>query len=120
MAAKQYVVSIKKFAEAMFETDIVFAERVRKFEKSFGTVDSDTLAVLAQATYFCWFECEYERDYVEVCRAIGTGKPTSLFLCRQVTPERWLQMNTYVIAVQRWLGVNFALPGDIDSNKLSK
>jgi len=109
-----------EFAQAMLESDEGFAERVRSFEDAFGKADPDTLAVMAQASYFCWFEVEYERDYVEVCRAIGSGKPTSLFLCRQVTPGRWAEMNSYVVGVQRWLGSDALLPEAVDVDKISQ
>jgi hypothetical protein len=120
MAVKQHLISITEFAQALLEADSKFAERVQYFQTRFGIVDLDTLAVLAQATYFCWFEHEYERDYIEVCRAIGTGRPTSLFLCRQVTPARWVQMNTYVIAVQHWLGFNLHLTKEINIRKIEQ
>ena len=118
MTPKQRVISLKEFAKAALARDSSFAERVRHFETRFGTVDGDTLAVLAQAAYFCWGENEYQSDLVEVCQAIRIGKPTSLYHCRQITPERWTEMNTYVIGVQRWLGVDLPLPRGIDSGKI--
>jgi hypothetical protein len=104
----------------MLTSDAGFAERVRRFEDVFGGTDADSLAVMAQASYFCWFEVEYERDYLEVCRAIGSGKPTSLYLCRQVTPERWARMNSYVIGVQHWLGSTMPTPHTADLGKIAQ
>lgn len=120
MSVKQHIVPITEFARAMIETDPSFAKRVTHFEESFGTVDEDSLAVLAQASYFCWFEVEYERDYFEVCRAIGSGSPTSLFLCRQVTPRRWASMNSYVVGVQRWLGFEHSLGDKVDPSRIDR
>ena len=88
-----------EFAEAMLQRSPGFASQVRTFEREHGPAGDDTLAVLAQASTFCWYEVEYERDYLDVCRAIGAGKSTSLFLCRQVTPERWAEMNSYVVEI---------------------
>ncbi len=113
-------VPLAQFAKDMLETDVVFADRVRNIEKQFGAADDDTLAVLAQAAYFCWFEFEYENDLVEVCRAIGVGKPTSMHLCLQVSPERWAEMNTYVVGVQRWLGLDLPLPNEVDGAKVEQ
>jgi len=96
-----------------------FADRVRVFEDRLGQVDCRTLAVLAQAAYFCWFEQEYERDFLEVCRAIGSGVPTSLYLCGQVTPQRWTALHEYVVAVQRWLGDERPCPEVMDKMKVS-
>lgn len=119
-STRQRIVPIRAFARAMRERDAAFAERVRGFESRFGPVDEDTLAVLAQASYFCWFEVEYERDYIEVCRAIGAGSPTSLYLCRQVSPGRWAGMHAYVIGVRRWLGADRLIPGVIDRGKVER
>jgi hypothetical protein len=120
MPVTQRIVPMRAFARAMLKSDEGFAERIRRFEDAFGKVDADTLAVMAQASYFCWFEVEYERDYVEVCRAIGSGKPTSLFLCRQVTPKRWAEMNSYIVGVQRWLGSDAPLPEAVDLSKIAQ
>jgi hypothetical protein len=120
MSVTQRIVPMTEFARATLKSDECFAERVRRFEDAFGKVDVDTLAVMAQASYFCWFEVEYERDYVEVCRAIGSGKPTSLFLCRQVTPKRWAELNSYVVGVQRWLGSDAPLPEAVDLGKIAQ
>lgn len=121
MNAKQRVIPIEEFAKAMLEVDDVFAKRVEGFDERFGPSDYQTISVLAQAQYFCWFEREYERDYLEVCRAIGRGKPTSLFLCRQITPARWNEMNTYVVAVQKWLGLHsIPLPNGVVRAKMEK
>ena len=120
MSVRQSVIPMREFARAMYETDKGFARRVRAFEHVFGEVDTDTLAVMAQASYFCWFEVEYEQDYTDVCRAIGMGRPTSLHLCRQITPQRWTEMNTYVVGVQRWLGVERPLACQLSGAKLER
>jgi hypothetical protein len=118
--ATQRVLSLSAFAQAMLDTDDAFARRVRAFEAQHGRADVDTLAVMAQASYYCWFAVEYECDYLGVCRAIGTGSPTGLHLCRQVTPARWAEMHTYVIAVQRWLGSGLCAPGEVDEGKVTQ
>ena len=118
-SVRQRVLPILEFAETT-RTYQDFAERVDRFEQVFGKADSDTLSVLAQASFFCWFEVEYRQDYTNVCRAIGMGRPTSVYLCRQVTPQRWTEMNAYVIGVQRWLGVERPLYCDIPKEKLSQ
>jgi hypothetical protein len=112
MSVRQHVIPMSEFAQAMRKTSESFAKRVGEFE--------DTLAVIAQATYFCWFEVEYERDYLDVCRAIGFGRPTSLNLCGQVSPRRWTEMNTYIVGVQRWLGVERPLFCELSSAKLKQ
>ena len=120
MAATQAILSMVELAQAMRDSDPTFALRVARFEEEFGSVDANTLGVMAQASYFCWFEIEYEQDYLDVCRAIGTGQPTSLYLCQQVSPRRWQEMNTYVVAIQRWLGDRRAPPSDLSSALLAE
>lgn len=120
MAAKQHVVPIRQFAQAMLEADSGFAERVQQFEERSGKVDADTLAVLAQAAYLCWGENEHRTDFLQVCRAIGTRKPTSFYHCRQIAPERWVEINTYVVGVQSWAGVDLPLPSGIDGGKVKR
>ena len=120
MDMKQQITPMTEFAQAMLDRSPGFADRVRKFEREFGPVDGDTLAVLAQASHFCWYEVEYTQDYLDVCRAIGTGKPTSLYLCRQVTPKRWVEINSYVAGVQRWLGVTEPLPREANKRKIQQ
>lgn len=117
MSVRQQIIPMSNFAAAMLASDQDFARRVSKFERSFGKSDSDTLAVLAQACYFCWFEIEYEEDYSNVCRAIGTGKPTSLYLCRQISPQRWTAMNCCLTGVQHWLGVGPAVHQSAAANE---
>lgn len=119
-SVRQRIIPMIEFAQAMRKSSESFAKRIREFEAAFGTVDPDTLAVIAQATYFCWFEVEYEKDYFEVCRAIGLGSPTSLYLCGQVSPRRWTEMNTYVVGVQRWLGVERPLFCGLSGAKLER
>ena len=118
MSARQRLIPITEFAAAMLETDAGFRERVRCFETRFGPADAETLAVLAQTAYLCWFECEYKRNFVGACCAIGGGRPTSLTLCGQVTPERWLALNAYVIGVERWLGIELPVSGPVSSKVL--
>ena len=120
MSVRQHIIPMREFAQAMYRTDRGFARRVRAFEHVFGEVETDTLAVMAQASYFCWFEVEYEQDYTDVCRAIGMGRPTSLHLCRQITPQRWTEMNTYVVGVQRWLGLEHPLRCQLDGARLER
>lgn len=116
----QQKVSLKEFAEAMLKADRTFAERVSNFEQHFGTIDTNTLAVLTQAAYFCWHNCEYQDNLLELCRAIGTETPTSFYYHCQVTPERWNEINTYVVGIQRWLGVDLPLPGRVDRRKVER
>jgi hypothetical protein len=108
------------FARAMREADPGFAARVRGYEARFGRADPDTLAVLAQASYYCWFTCDYAPDFLHVCEAIGAGVPTSLRLCGQVSPRRWVQLNTYLIGVQRWLGDARPVPPGADGNRVNR
>ncbi len=114
MDAYQQIVPMTELARDMLATEDVLAERVRRFEKRFGPVSSETLAVMAQASLFCWYENEYERDFLEVCHAIGREKPTSQFLCGQVSPARWIEINTYVVGVQKWLGCSRPAPAGVD------
>ena len=118
--ARQRVIKLQEFSKAMLEADDAFADRVRHFERRFGSADADTLAILAQAAYFCWFECEYESDLISICRAIGMGKPTSMYHCVQVSPERWAELNAYVVGVQRWLGSDLPLPSGIDGTRIEQ
>jgi|TARA_Y100000310_G_scaffold336275_1_gene420365 hypothetical protein len=115
---RQRIIPISEFAEAMRASDDNFAARVHRFEQTDGQADSDTLAVLAQACYFCWFEIEYERDYLNVCRAVGAGKPTSLYLCRQISPRRWTELNGLIVAVQVWLGMD--APADVPAEPIEQ
>jgi hypothetical protein len=113
MSARQQQIPTTEFAAAMLERDAGFRERVRRFEARFGPANANTLAVLAQTAYLCWFECEYQRNFVDACRAIGGSRPTSLTLCGQVTPRRWLALNAYVIGIQQWLGIELPVPGPV-------
>ncbi len=101
-------------------SDAEFLDRVARFEQAFGPVSEDMLGVLAQASYFCWFEVEYAYDWFEICRATALGKPTSLQLCGQVTPQRWREVNTYVVGVMLWLGEDHALPCELDHSHLTR
>ena len=120
MNVVQQIIPMIEFAQAMLERSPGFAGRVRKFEREHGPADDDTLAVLAQANHFCWYEIEYTRDYLDVCRAISIGEPTSLHLCRQVTPKRWAEMNSYVVGVQCWLGAPTPVPPETNRRKVKQ
>ena len=112
--------SLQTFASGCRDHDAYFAGRVRRFENRFGPADADTLAVLAQAAYFCWFEKEYEADFLNVCCAIDRGHPTSMYLCLQITPARWDEINTYLIGVERWLGHDAPVPDGLDTALLDR
>ena len=112
------IIPLLDFARAMREEDAVFAQRVQAFEERFGPASDDSLSVLAQAAYLCWFEGEFEDDLLSTCKAIGTGRPTHLYLCSQITPARWNLLNAYVVAVQQWRGVEAALPGNVDTEHI--
>ena len=103
-----------EFARAMLEADEAFASRVRSFGERFGQVAEDTLGVLAQAAYLCWGNLEYDRNLDDVVRAIGKGRPTRLFYHRQVTPERWAEVNSYIVGAQEWLGLRAPVPDSVD------
>lgn len=118
--AKQATIPLSDLAVAMRSRSIGFARRVARFESQFGPADDATLATLAQAAYFCWFECEYEADFLGVCQAIGLGRSTSLLLCAQITPARWNAIHAYVVAVQRWRGMDCALPRLVNDVKVQK
>lgn len=97
-------IPVADFAEAMLtHARDSFASRVAEFESRFGKADTDILAVLAQAAYCCWGNCHYRDNLLSVCAAIGSGEPTSMYLHNQVDPNRWVELNTYVEAVQHWL-----------------
>lgn len=104
----------------MLEADTTFAERVGSFEQRFGTADADTLSVLAQAAYFCWNNCECQTNLAELCHAIGTGKPTMSYYHCQVSPDRWTEMNTYVVGLQCWLGVTLPMPNEVTTVKVEE
>ncbi len=112
--AKEEIIPISEFADAMRESDAIFAERVAAFAERFGCVSHDMLGVLAQSAYICWFECEFEEDLVATCRAIGSCRPTSLYICGQISPQRWLFLNEYVLGIQTWLGMDAAL--EVETN----
>ena len=97
-------IPVADFAEAMLKHGRdSFPSRVVEFESRFGKADADTLAVLAQAAYYCWGNCHYRDNLRNVCCAVGSGKPTSMYLHNQVDAGRWVELNTYVEAVQHWL-----------------
>lgn len=119
-AAGQQGVPIREFAKAMLAASPPFADRVRRFEAEFGPAGADTLAVLAQASFFCWGNAEYQKDLAEVCLAIASERPTSFSYHRQVTPRRWARIHTYVVGVQRWLGGRLPLPVNVDRAKVEQ
>jgi len=114
-------VSVHEFTAAMLtESEGSFGRRIRSFEDRFGPADEATLALLGEAAYFCWFGVEYEKNFFAVCRAIGEGKPLPFRICLQITPERWMELNTYVVGVQRWLGVDRPIPEAVDREKIDR
>jgi len=92
-------------------------ERVERFESRFGPVDDQKLAVLAQAAYLCWVNLQVEGNLFALCKAIRTGSPTSQYYHGQITADRWNEIHTYVVGVQRWLGLRHPVPPQIDSQK---
>jgi len=113
-------ISLTEFAKAMRETGGTFAQSVSGFESRFGAVDDDKLAVLAQASFLCWVNLEAQRNLIAVCEAIRTGKPTHQYYHCQITPERWVEMHSYLVGIQRWLGVEQPLPPQIDASKVEQ
>jgi hypothetical protein len=104
MPDTQQMIPLTDFAKAMrANADDSFAARVDEYESQFGKTDEDTLAVLAQAAYYCWGNYHFKDNLLQVCAAIGSGKPTSMYLHGQVAPCRWAELNSYVVAVQLWL-----------------
>ena len=116
----QRAIPLTQFAAAMQADQSDFGRDVQCFSSKFGSVDSQLLAVVAQARYFCWFEVEYEDDFLGVCRAIGTGQPGSMYCCGQVSPRRWREMNTYLVGVQLWLGRPDPLPDRVSSKEIAQ
>ncbi|HJN15123.1 MAG TPA: hypothetical protein QGH10_06525 [Armatimonadota bacterium] len=108
-----------EFAKAMLERDPGFARRVASFEERFGPVSDDMLAVLAQAAYLCWGNLEYRENLREVCRAIGSGEPTSLRYHRQITPERWRELHGYLVGGCAWLGNPRPIPAEVDADMVA-
>lgn len=113
-------IPLVEFAQAMLGAHDAFAERVGHFGHRFGSVSPDTLALLAQAAYFCWFEAEYEADLLSLCLAIGQMKPSSVLICQQISVQRWHQLNSYVGGVQRWLGRDLSASPEADPAVISK
>ena len=111
---------MRDFAEAMLRhAGDGFPYRVRQFESRFGRADQDTLAVLAQAAYYCWGNCHYRDNLPQVCMAINTGRPTSMYLHNQVRPRRWIELNAYLVGVQCWLNpVAAQAPDVVDTDTL--
>ncbi|MBD3182566.1 hypothetical protein GF312_09760 [Candidatus Poribacteria bacterium] len=103
----QASISIIDFGKAMLKMDYRFKVRVKDFEKKFGKVNDNTLAIMAQAAYFCWGNAEYKNNILHICKAVRTGKPTYLIYHNQLTPERWSLINSYLLGVQKWLGFDF-------------
>ena len=120
VAIRPRTVSLIRFAKAMLLESQAFADRVHAFEERFGHMDDDMLAVLAQATYLCWFETDYREDLMALCRAIATGRPTHMTLCRQIGPARWLELHSYVVGLQRWLDLGLAAPPNVDGHKVAQ
>jgi hypothetical protein len=116
----QKVVSTVEFAKAMREAGGSFAEKVEQFESRFGVVSGDLLGVLAQAAFLCWHNVEIRRNLFALCAAIQTGRPTAHYYHCQITARRWNEMHTYLMGIQRWLGVKHALPPEIDPGQVEQ
>ena len=102
------MIPLTDFGAAMrARADDSFAARVEGYASRFGEPDRETLAVLAQAAYYCWGNCHFRENLLQVCAAIGSGRPTCMYLHSQVSPPRWAELNSYVVGVQVWLN-----PGD--------
>ena len=97
-----------------------FAETIARFESRFGAVDDGTLAALAQAAFLCWHNVEVENNLLAVCAAIRTGQPTVHYYHCQITAHRWNEMHTYLVGIQRWIGVQRPLPLQVDSHKVAE
>lgn len=119
MVAQQRV-SLKNFAVTMRKAKGSFAQSVARFESRFGVVTDEVLSVLAQAAFLCWVNIELNQNLINICKAIGSGIPNSLYYHSQVSPEQWKSINTNVIGMQRWLGVKFPLPFGIDAKKVQE
>ena len=110
----QQTIRMADFAKAMVQhAGDSFPDRVRQFESRFGKADDDALAVLAQAAYYCWGNCRYRDNLLQVCTAINTGRPTYMYLHNQVGPARWIELNAYVVGVQCWLNPEAARAPDV-------
>lgn len=118
MDAKQHIVPVIELARSMLGADDDFADRVHRFEERFGQADDDALGVLSQAAHFCDTNREFHSNVLALCKAVGTGRPTSSFYHCQLSPDWWQALNRYIIGVQRWLGADMPLPEDLDSSKL--
>ena len=99
----RHPVPLSDFTDAMLDEDDAFAAKVTAHEARFGTRPG-TRAVAAQAAYNCWFHVEYRENLREICRAIGSGAPTSLALCGQVTGPQRALLDAYVVGLRSWLG----------------
>jgi len=104
----------------MRETGGSFADKVERFESRFGAIDDDMLGVLAQAAFLCWHNVEIQANLFALCEAIKTGNPTSHYYHCQITARRWNEMHTYLLGIQRWLGVEHALPPEIDPRQVEQ
>ncbi len=120
MTVQSSTISLIEFAKAIREAGGSFDQSVSHYESCFGAVDDDILAVLAQAAFLCWVNVEAERNLLAACEAIRTGKPTYQYYHCQITPDRWIEMHSYLIGIQRWLGVEQPLPPQIDVSKVEQ
>ena len=121
MAITQRIVPIHDFAHSMVDEKALpedIAGRLDDFEKRFGSPDTDTLAVIVQASLVCRFHGHHEHNLLQTCAAIGQGAPTAIYIHRQVSPERWNETNAYVIGVQAWLGLDTPPPPEIDKRRV--
>jgi len=119
MTLSQRTVPMVAFARAMYERAPAFASRVDDLYAA-RTIGDDHLAVCAQTAFYCWFEAEYAADFWRLLQAIGSGRPTRLFLCCQVSPKRWRDLHAYVVGVQRWLGTAGPTQEGLDAKRMAR
>ena len=120
MALAKMSVSAVEFARAMRAQGGSFAETVVRFEARFGAVDDEMLAVLAQAAFLCWHNADLEKNLLALCTAIRTGKPTVHYYHCQITAQRWNEMHSHLVGIQRWLGVQHPLPPQVGPHKVDE
>ncbi len=109
-----------QFSRALLTSDSDFAGRVESFESLYGPTSEDMLAVLAQAICLCPYNHQFTQNLRALCRAIETGRPTEFYYHFQITEERWLEMHSFVIGVQRWLGSDLSVPDGVDIEKVQQ
>ena len=116
---EQDVTPVEEFAEAMLEADADFAARVDEFAGRFGPVDAAALGLLAQAAYFCDVHCDTPTNLLDLCKGIGEDTPSSsMYHCGQISQDWWDRLHHYVVAGQRWGGVDRPLPKGLDAARI--